>query len=163
MLWVNGTNDFAFPMDSWQKSYRVPASPRTLSLRVRMDHGHGGPGENPPEIHAQAEALFRGGSPLAQITRCNLEGMVVRAHFESGEPITKAELSYTTDTGPWVDRHWQTLPAELNAPSGMAYATLPAETTVGFLNLFDAQDCVVSSEHVVGCKSERQSLSQIVQ
>jgi dienelactone hydrolase len=150
MLWVNGTNDFAFPMDSWQKSSRLPQSPRTLSLRLRMDHGQEA-GENPPEIHALAEALFRGANPLAQITRCSLEGNSLRASFESREPITKAELSYTTDTGPWVDRHWQSQSADLDAAGGMASAKLPAATTVGFLNCFDAQDRVVSSEHAVIC------------
>ena len=40
MLWVNGTNDFAYPMDSWQKSYRlrrasqvVPACPHAARAR----------------------------------------------------------------------------------------------------------------------------------
>jgi dienelactone hydrolase len=149
MLWVNGTNDFAFPMDSWQKSYRLPEGSRTLSLRMRMAHGHGGAGENPPEIHAVAEALFRGGNPLAQITHCSLESGVLAANFESKEPITKAELSYTNDTGPWVDRHWQTMPAELDFSSGTVSAKFPATTTVCYLNLFDAKDRVVSSEHQV--------------
>lgn len=149
MLWVNGTNDFAFPMDSWQKSYRQPQSPRTLALRVRMAHGHGGAGENPPEIHAQAEALFRGTSPLPQITRCDHEANVVSVRFESRELITKAELNYTADTGPWLDRYWHSLPAELYAAAGLATAVLPAFTTVYYLNLFDAQDRVVSSEHWV--------------
>ena len=147
MLWVNGTNDFAFPMDSWQKSYRLPGGMRTLSLRVRMEHGQES-GENPSEIHALAEALFRGGSPLAQIIRCALESGILTANFESREPITKAELSYTTDTGPWVDRHWQTMPAELDVSGGLAYAALPAATTTCYLNLFDAQDRVVSGEHL---------------
>jgi hypothetical protein len=149
MLWVNGTNDFAFPMDSWQKSYRLPGGSRSLSLRVRMEHGHGGPGENPPEIHALAEALFRDGSPLAQITHCSLESGVLTASFESREPIIRAELSYTTDPGPWVDRHWQTTPAELDLFNGTASAKLPAATTVCYLNLFDAKDRVASSEHLV--------------
>jgi len=43
-LWVAGTNDFAYPMDSLQKSYRLPRGPRTLAIRVRMPHGHE-PGE----------------------------------------------------------------------------------------------------------------------
>jgi dienelactone hydrolase len=148
MLWVNGTNDFAFPMDSWQKSYRLPESSRTLSLRVRMGHAHP-PGENAPEIHAQADALFRGGNPLARITKCSREGRDIRASFESREPITKAELNFTTDTGHWLDRHWQTLPADLDVPGGLATAKLPAAVTVCYLNLFDAQDRVVSSEHLV--------------
>ncbi|MBS0260973.1 MAG: acetylxylan esterase, partial [Planctomycetes bacterium] len=45
ILWVNGTNDFAYPMDSWQKSYRLPTGDSTLCLRVRMPHGHGPAGE----------------------------------------------------------------------------------------------------------------------
>jgi len=149
MLWVNGTNDFAFPMDAWQKSSRLPQGPRTLSLRVRMEHGHGGAGENPPEIHAQSNALFWGGSPLARITRCSLEGGTIRGSFESLERITNAELNYTTDASAWVDRHWQTLPAELDAAGGMVSALLPAATTVCYLNLFDSHGRVVSSEHVV--------------
>ena len=32
MLWVNGTNDFAFPLDVHQLSYRLPFSPRTFSI-----------------------------------------------------------------------------------------------------------------------------------
>ena len=64
----------------WQKSYRLPEGSRTLSLRVGMKQGHGGPGENPLEIHALAEARFRGGNPPAQITRCNL-GSGVRTTY----------------------------------------------------------------------------------
>ena len=100
------------------------------------------------EIHALAEALFRDGSPLAQITHCSLESRVLAANFESREPITKAELSYTNDTGPWVDRHWQTMPAELDFSSGTVSAKFPAASAVCYLNLFDAKDHVVSSEHV---------------
>jgi hypothetical protein len=36
MLWVNGTNDFAYPMDSWQKSYRLPAGGQTLCLLLTL-------------------------------------------------------------------------------------------------------------------------------
>lgn len=142
-------NDFAFPMDSCQKSYRLSGGSRSLSLRMRMEHGHGGPGENPPEIHALAEALFRSGSPLAQISRCRREGRNLHASFESCEPIAKAELCYTTDAGVWVDRHWETLPAELDVAGGNVSAVLPAATTVCYLNLFDAKDRVASSEHLV--------------
>ena len=58
MLWVTGTNDFAYPMDSLQKSYRLPQAERTLAIRVRMPHGHGAAGEKPGEIHAFADSLF---------------------------------------------------------------------------------------------------------
>lgn len=94
-------------------------------------------------------AAIGGRNPLAEITRCTLESGVLTASFESREPITRAELSYATDPGPWVDRHWQTTPAELDLFNGTASAKLPAATTVCYLNLFDAKDRVASSEHLV--------------
>jgi hypothetical protein len=87
-----------------------------------------------------------------------MKGSDLRASFESREPIFRAELNYTTDTGPWLDRHWQTVPAEQNVSKVMVSAQLPAESTVCYLNLFDAQNRVVSSEHLV-IQSEKRSKS----
>ena len=39
ILFLNGSNDFAYPMDSYQKCYRLVKSPMSLSLRVRLPHG----------------------------------------------------------------------------------------------------------------------------
>ncbi len=148
MVWVTGTNDFAYPLDSWLKSTRLPAGPRTLCLRVRMPHGHGGPGENPPEIYAMAESLFRGGAPLARITKTGCEGRLFQASFESQSPVVNAELNVTTDSGPWLQREWQTIPAELNARTGTASVCVPDSSTCHYLNLIDDRGCVVSSEPV---------------
>lgn len=147
MLWVTGTNDFAYPMDSLQKSYRQPTSARTLCLRVRMSHGHGGAGENPEEIRAMADAILKDGRPLARITSTGRYGREVWATFVSEVPIARAELNYTTDSGKWQDRNWQTVEATLNADAGKASATLPEGVTVYYLNLIDERDLVVSSEH----------------
>ncbi len=145
MLWVTGTNDFAYPMDSLQKSYRLPASARTLCLRVRMAHAHGGPGEHPEEIRAMADAILKDGAPLARVTSTGRHGREVWTTFTSEAPIVKAELNYTTDTGKWQDRNWQTIPARLDL--GKASAVLPEEVSVYYFNLIDERDLVVSSEH----------------
>jgi dienelactone hydrolase len=147
MLWVDGTNDFAYPMDSLKKSYRLPEAARTICMRVRMPHGHGGPGENPEEIHAMAEQLLRKGIPLARITKSGREGLNAWARFKNKIPIKRAELNYTTDTGTWLDRKWETIPAVLDLKSGKIFATLPRGTTVYYFNLIDERDLVVSSEH----------------
>ena len=149
MLWVNGTNDFAYPMDSWQKSYRLPSTPRTLSLRLRMPHGHQGPGENPVEIHAFAQSIFSQGAPLPAITSQSMQGRLLRVEFASSTPIVRAELNYTTDTGLWVERNWQTLAAEIPAGKNVAEADVPEQAAVAYLNLFDERDCAVSSEHIL--------------
>ena len=147
MLWVSGTTDFAYPMDSLQKSYRLPQSPRTLCLRVDMPHAHGGPGENPEEIHAMADALLNGGAALPRITRHGRSGPDAWVEFDGPEPVANAELNWTADTGPWQQRKWSTLAADIDPARRRVSARLPETTTVFFFNLLDRRSLVVSSEH----------------
>jgi len=147
LLWVTGTNDFAYPMDSLQKSYRATKGERTLCVKIRMPHGHGGPSENPPEIHAFAESLLRGGKPLARITAQGVENGQAWAAYKSEVPVVKAELCFTKDQGPWPERKWDAVPAAVDAASGKASAPLPLGVRVCYLNLIDQRGLVVSSEH----------------
>ncbi len=145
ILWVNGTNDFAYTMNAWQKSYRLPQSSHTLCLRPRMPHGHGPAGEGPKEIHVFAESIVNGGELMPIITDQGRDGRKAWATFNSTRPIAKAELHFTKDTGPWQKRLWEAAPATL--ADGLATADLPEGTRVYFLNLTDDRECVVSSEH----------------
>ena len=148
ILWVNGTNDFAYPMDSWQKSYRLPGSPRTLCLRIRMPHGHGPVGENPEEIHAFASQFLRGGNPLATIMEQGHKEGEAWATFKSDVPIVKAELAFTLGDGKWQERKWESAPAEVDAKTGRVSAKIPEGAKVFYLNIFDNRNCAVSTEHV---------------
>jgi dienelactone hydrolase len=148
MLWVNGTNDFAYPPDSWQKSYRLPTGPRTLCFRIRMPHGHGPAGENPEEIHRMANHILRGEPALATITDQGVDGEIAWAEFKAATPLTKAELCYTRDRGKWQDRLWETAPASIDSATGKIEAEIPEDATAYYLNLFDDRDCAVSSQHV---------------
>lgn len=147
LLWVNGTNDFAYPMDSWQKSYRLPAAEQTLCLRVRMPHGHGPAGENPEEIHIYANAILKGTPALPNITGQGRDRDEVWIAYQSPVPVVKAELNFTLDTGKWQDRKWEIAEAALDAGSRKVTARLPAGVTVYYLNLFDDRNCAVSSAH----------------
>jgi dienelactone hydrolase len=146
LLWVTGSNDFAYTMNALKKSYRLPKGPRILCVRLRMPHGHGGAGENPKEIHVFAESLLKAGDPLPIITGQGRDGARVWATFECKRPLAKAELNFTKDTGRWQDRKWEAQPAEVG-PQHRISATVPAEAKVWYLNLFDDRDCVVSTEH----------------
>lgn len=148
MLWVDGSNDFAYPMDSLQRSYRLPSGPHTLCLRLRMPHGHP-QGVTPVEIQVFAESLFRKGVPLARVTGDGREGLRAWVTFKSKQPIKKAELNYTTDTGTWQKRTWVAIPAVLDTKTRKVTADLPKDATVYFFNLTDDRDLVVSSEHEV--------------
>jgi dienelactone hydrolase len=148
MLWVNGTNDFAYPMDSWQKSYKSPKNMRTLCLRVRMPHGHGAAGENPEEIKVFADSVLKDGVPLPTMTGQARKGNEVWATYQSKSPVRKAELNFTRDTGKWQDRKWESIAATIDARRKKIVATLPEGTTVYYWNLFDDRDCAVSTVHV---------------
>ncbi|MBN2507561.1 MAG: acetylxylan esterase [Verrucomicrobia bacterium] len=146
LLWVTGSNDFAYTMNALQLSYRLPKSPRTLCVRLRMPHGHGGAGENPRELHVFADSLLRHGAPLARITGQGRNGTEVWATFASATRIVKADLNTTTNTGRWQDRQWQAMLAPIE-PEGRVTATLPPGTRVYYFNLADERNCVVSTEH----------------
>ena len=158
MLWVNGTNDFAYPPGSWQRSYRLSKGPRTLCLRVRMPHGHGPAGENPEEIRAFADAIL--GVPssvaspgLATITGQGSAGTTTWVTWRGGQPIRTAELCFTAASGRWQDRLWETEPATIHPTAdgtdGRASAFIPAGATAWYLNLVDDTGLVVSGEHAV--------------
>lgn len=147
ILWVTGSNDFAYPLNALQLSYRQPAGPRTLCVRLRMPHAHGGPGENPEEIRVFADSLLKAGTPLAQIVGPGRDGTTVWATWTSPVPVVRAELNYTRDTGPWQERRWEAIPAEI--AHGRITAKLPDGARVYYFNLFDDRGCVVSTEHAL--------------
>jgi hypothetical protein len=145
ILWVNGSNDFAYTLGALQLSYRLPQGARTLCVRLRMPHGHGGAGENPEEIRVFVDNLLKARAPLARITGSGREGTQAWATYVSPVPVVKAELNFTRDTGRWQDRQWEALPA--NLAQGRISASLPDGTRVFYFNLFDDRGCAVSSEH----------------
>lgn len=159
MLWVNGTNDAAYPPGSWQRSYRLPKGSRTLCLRVRMPHGHGPAGENPGEIRAFVDAILRPGLRadesvgLPKITGQGREGDRTWASWEGGPPVRRAELCFTKATGRWQERLWETVAATLepigDGREGRAAADIPPAATAWYLNLVADGELVVSTEHAV--------------
>lgn len=153
MLWVNGTNDFAYPMDSWLRSVKLH-DPSQLCLRIRMPHGHGPAGENPEEIHVFMNSILRGGASLARFIQIDTKGDELIVRFESSEKIVGGELCFTRDSGKWQDRKWESIAGERlqvdatdnEAKAGGYSVRIPNDATVWYFNLFDSRDCVVSSE-----------------
>jgi dienelactone hydrolase len=145
MLWVTGSNDFAYTMNALQPSYRLPKGPRTLCIRLRMPHAHGGAGENPEEIRVFANSILRGEPGLPVVTGAGRDNANVWATFTAKGAVVRAELNVTADAGRWQDRKWEALPATV--AGGRVTAVLPAGTRVYYLNLFDERNCVVSTEH----------------
>jgi dienelactone hydrolase len=143
-LWVDGTNDSFYPLDSLRKSYLLPRVPRTLCIRVRMPHSHD-EGERPEEIYAFADRLLRSMPPLATVQAQRQREEVVWLSYTAQIPIAKADFNYTTDRGDWKDRNWITAAAESQGQDKFR-ATLPPGVTAYYFNLTDEHGLVVSSD-----------------
>lgn len=146
MFWINGTNDFAYVMSSWQKSYRLPKGQRMLSLQVEMKHSHPD-GAKPEEIFAYAKAKLMGGPNLVEIRKQGMLQQEVWAIYGTKTKPVKAELAFTRDTGKWQDRKWETIPAKIDTNSRRVAASIPESARVYYLNLIDERGLIVSTEH----------------
>jgi dienelactone hydrolase len=144
ILFLNGSNDFAYPLDSNRASYRlVPAKLRHVSVVLDLPHGHIWTFE---EVDVFVDSVLRGGIPLPRLGRAKIDGDRVSAKVISPVPVKQAALHYTTDTGEWQKRRWQTLPAALNGKTLIAH--LPEQRPVAwFLSITDERGLRVSTEH----------------
>jgi cephalosporin-C deacetylase-like acetyl esterase len=144
MLFVNGTNDKHYRPISWQKTYWEVPTEVTLACRVRMPHSDFA--GRAPEVFAYADALFKNGTPLPKITAQGRNGRKAWITYESTEPIRKAEINFTTDTGEWPQRYWNMVDVPVDATGCRVEAVVPAGATAYYINLFDARELVSSSE-----------------
>lgn len=148
MFWINGTNDFAYVMPSWQKSYRLPHGERALSLQVRMKHSHPD-GAKPAEIFAYAKEKLLGGPAMIVIDHQKASNGEISARYKRGTATpVKAELCFTRDAGKWQDRKWETQPADMDASARRVTAEVPQDAQAWYLNLVDDRGLIVSTEHV---------------
>lgn len=144
ILFLNGSNDFAYPLDSYRKSYQLVRAARTLSVQIDLPHGHIWSFR---EVDAFVDHALRGGPPLAKLTPLKLEAGQASVRFNSPAPVTRATLHYSTDTGPWQKRSWHNVLAQLRG--SRATSPLPvARPLVCFMTVTDQRGLTVSTEHV---------------
>ena len=144
ILFLNGANDFAYPLDSYRASYRlVPAKYRHVSVVLGLKHGHIWTFN---EVDTFVDNVLRGGSPLPQLGPMRIDGDRVSAKVTSPVPIKQAALNYTTNSGEWQKRRWQAVPAEVKGNT--ISARLPGQRPlVYYLSVTDERGLRVSSEH----------------
>ncbi|HKX62110.1 MAG TPA: acetylxylan esterase [Verrucomicrobiae bacterium] len=145
VLFVNGTTDFAYPLDSYRKTYRlVPEKYRHVSVAVDRPHGHIW---TFPEVDVFVASVLRNEPSLARFGAPVMDGSYLAAPFVPAGEVKDAQLCFTTDVGPWQKRKWQCLPAQTEG--GRMRAMLPiTRPLVAFLAARDAAGCHVSSEHI---------------
>ena len=145
MLFLNGTNDFAYPMGSYQKTYNLVNAPKTVSVRVRLPHGHiwtfG-------EVDTFLDSHLKGGKPLPTLSRMTVQGRNARATFQAPVPVTGGYLHYAIAQGPWQKREWKSQAAKVE--NGMISAELPEFRPLVFeLAVVDERGLQITTPHQI--------------
>lgn len=144
ILFVNGTNDVHYVLDSYMKSYHTVPGEKHIRIEVNMRHGHP-PGWAPQEIGLFIDSKCRGGKPLPVPGRPVIRGDQVIVGCKSATPLKKAELNYTTDTGLRSKRTWKALPATVNGATIIAPRP-PADANTWFVSMTDERGAMVTTE-----------------
>jgi dienelactone hydrolase len=155
MLFVNGTNDFAYPLDSYQKSYRLVKN-RNLCITVNMPHGHP-QGWAPKEISLFVDHHLRGGKTLFRFdapgVRVAQAGDTLTVAIKQTHDIASVSAHWTTDTkSPWPKRKWESRPAArmIGNATDQFLGSFPKDRPlIYFLTATDERGATVSTEHVL--------------
>lgn len=147
MFFINGTNDFAYPLGSYARTCRLVRSPKNYRITVGMQHSHEF-GWEPPEIERFIGSRLRGETPLPVIGTPTLSDGRARAKVKSETRIVEAGFHFTTDTGTVNKRTWLTRPAAVEGTTISADAPPPG-TTMWFLTVRDDHGSVVSTEPMI--------------
>ncbi|MBA4168246.1 MAG: prolyl oligopeptidase family serine peptidase [Chitinophagaceae bacterium] len=146
VLWIVGTNDANAPLDEYKNTYLLQKSQRYLSIHLRMKHGHGGAGENPPEILGFANQVLYDSIPLIRIVKTHRNNTLVTMSFEAHNRPEHIELLYTTSSGPIFKRNWQSLQLD-GVKNNQVSTELPQGTTAYFFNVTDTRGFISSTVH----------------
>lgn len=133
-LFVNGTNDCHFSMNSFTKTYESSPNEKYLRVEHNMLHGHA-PGWTPNSIYAFADYVVRGGSKPFLVYSIELTARG-EATFSYEGDIAKAEIYATTDTADWsCDKYeWTKIPAVIDSEDKIIKGNLPWGTKYYFVN-----------------------------
>lgn len=152
MLWIDGTNDFAFSLDRVRRSAALASKvPHIFSTHLRMVHAHGEPGEGPREILAFADFFARGGKDVVRVGESRREGNRVTAAFEAnGRKIVRAELLWTADGADvkWDKRLWEMRAISgFDPSSGSVSVALPDNAFAWVINFITDDGLVFSTPY----------------
>jgi dienelactone hydrolase len=130
-LFINGTNDHHFPMNSFTKTYRASNSEKYLHVEHEMKHGHH-PGWVPEEIYSFANYITRGSKkPLTLKTNSKNKKII---DFEG--TVNNAITYYTKDTDDWKADNYKWIKADafISKSNKTITPELPDDALYYFIN-----------------------------
>ncbi|MEO6036587.1 MAG: acetylxylan esterase [Verrucomicrobiota bacterium] len=144
ILFLNGTSDFAYWLDSYRASYQL-VSPkfRNVCVVVNLPHGHIWTFK---EVDQFVGHQLRHGPPSPRLALQTTSENEVKSKAIPPTRLKEAFLNFTRDSGELPKRHWESRPAILH--SGVISARLPFPSPQAwFLSAIDEDGLRVSTEH----------------
>ena len=145
IFFVNGTNDFAYPLDSSMKSHAdVQHAAKNVRIQVNMPHSHAA-GWAPKEIAAFIDSALLGTAALPVIDTPTVDDRGARCRVTAGGPVASATLVSTAEPGPINKLTWQTVPAEAGADGTLTAPRPSADARAFFFTATTPAGLQVSS------------------
>ena len=146
VMFLNGTNDFAYPMDSYAKTCALVTGEKNYSIQLRMRHGHI---FDFPEFFIFIDQYIKGGKPMPVVAQPEIQDGKMSAKVKSSTKLVKAQLHYTTE--PHVnnsDRKWVTVSLVIDGNTIRGPA-VPEKTTAWYVDVTDERKVLASSRVMI--------------
>ena len=161
ILFGTGTSDGTFPMNTFEKSLRLPTGKVASRVIIEWGHDYSKPWAS-PEFIAFADQYLNKGAALVQFSASGTTESTTWATYTSDGELQNAGLVYTTDTTKeWRERNWSVAPAKVDKQAKKISATLPDGAVAWFINATDSRGYTMSSLMQIPRKTERAPLSQL--
>jgi dienelactone hydrolase len=145
ILFVNGTNDKHYPLDSYSRSFGLVTSPKQLRIEVKMRHSHVA-GWEPKEIGLFIDHHLLDKKPLPQLGSPEIKAHRIVVPYEASVALKSATLHYTNDDGPLVARQWKSHAAQVTKTEIIIDNAPLADATIWMIDAVDQRDAMVSTE-----------------
>lgn len=144
ILFVNGTNDGAYPLDSYVRSYDLVPGEKRICVTVNMPHSHPA-GWAPVEIGRFIDQVLLGKRPLVHLDRPTAENDRWSCRVVGPTEAASAQLHWTgVSDAPINRREWQTRDVAV-VDGRLDIGSLPADAVIWFVTARDDSGAVVSS------------------
>jgi dienelactone hydrolase len=143
ILFVNGTNDVHYVLDSYMKSFAVVPGEKHIRIQVNMPHGHQA-GWAPEEIGLFIDSKCRAGTALPVPDQPLIRDGRVVLRCVAAAGIQSGSLHFTTDSGPRSKRQWTSIPATVTEGALVSPAP-PAAANTWYLSVTDKRGAMVST------------------
>jgi len=145
ILFANGGKDFAYPPDSYARTYDLVRSEKNIRFVPDMPHGH--IFDRPKAVEVFIRHHLENGMPLARISSPEITETLVSAKVDTKTKLVAAELHYTLDALPGNPRtrKWLKQPATIEQDV-ITSKRPPENAQIWFLTVMDERKTVVSSK-----------------